>query len=364
MGISLPKVESKALKYGYANSRVKAMKGLLLDRSSLDEMIRVRTVDGMIELLQRTTYRDDFLGEEGAYTGSQIVEMASAKNFSKTVGKILRFTPESDLPAVKALLRKWDILNMKTLIHAKMAGLGYKDVKPYLFDVGGLPETDAERIMKAEGDELFNELKKTELGKEMLSVSTAEFSKHMRMVFNNALKNMNMFVQAESIIDAYTYLFMDKGLAEVGGKEVKSIRRILKKEIDEKNILIIERLKKYNFSKDEIKRYLIRGGTLRTSFIDKLIEAQDMQLTISLIKSRFRKLEVKESPSLVDLDMALEKALAAEKTAAFHRSILSVGVVLGFILLKETEMHNLRKIAKAKEFNIPEAEVREMLVIV
>lgn len=364
MGIQFPKIQSRALKYGYANSRVKAMKGLLLDSGNYDELIRVKTVDAMIELLQRTSYKGDFVGESGARTGSQIVEIASAKNFSKTVKKITRFTPASDVPAVSALLRKWDILNMKTLIHAKMAGLSYKDVKPYLFDVGGLPESDAETIMKAEGEELFNEIKKTQLGKEMLSVSTAAFSKHMRDVFNNALKGMNTFVQAESVIDAYSYLFMDKGLAEVGGKEIESIRRIMKKEIDAKNILIVERLKKHGFSKDEIPKYLIKGGTLRTSFINKLIEAQDRQVTVSLTKSRFRRLEVKENPRRIDLEMALEKALAAEKTSAFHKSILSIGVVLGFILLKETEMHNLRKIAKAKEFNIPEQEVRDMLTIV
>lgn len=361
--MKLPSIQSRALKYGYANSRVKAMKGLLIDQSSLDEMIRVKSIEGMIELFQRTSYKGDFLAEAGT-TGSETVEIASARNFSKTVGKIVKFTPKSDCPAVNALLRKWEILNIKTIIHAKEQGMSYREVKPYLFNIGGLSDSDVERLMKAEGDELFNELKKTELGKEMLSVSTANFSKHMRDTFNNALKNMNTFLQAESIIDAYAYLFMDKGLSQVGGKEIESIRRIMKKEIDAKNILIVERLKKYNFGKDEIKKYLIKGGTLRPSFVDKLIDAPDRQLTISLIKSRFRKLEVKEDPKLVDLEIALEKALAAEKTAIFHRSILSIGVVLGFILLKETEMHNVRKVAKAKEFNIPEQEVRDMLVVV
>ncbi len=363
MGIALPKIESRALKYGYSNSRVKAMKGLFIDPNTLDELLRVRTVDGMIELLQRTSYKEDFAGE-GGYTGSQVIEIASARNFSRTVGKILRLAPKEDLPAVRALLRKWDILNMKTIIHAKMQGVGYRELKPYLFAVGGLPESECEQIMKAEGEELFNELKKTELGREMLSVSTAAFSRHMREIFNNALKNMNTFVQVESILDAYTYLFMDKGLTEVGGREIEAIRKILRKEIDAKNILIVERLKRYNFEKGEIEKYLIKGGTLKPSFIERLADAQDTQAVVPLIKSRFRKLEIKEGGmSLVDLETALEKALAAEKTAAFHRSLLSIGVVLGFILLKETEMHNIRKIAKAKEFNIPEDEVRNMLVV-
>ena len=58
------------------------------------------------------------------------------------------------------------------------------------------------------------------------------------------------------------------------------------------------------------------------------------------------------------------KSIAAQKLASFHRSILSVGVILGFLLIKEEEISNLRKIAKGKEFNLPENDVRDMLVIV
>ncbi len=360
---AIPKIELRALKYGYANARVSSMKGTLIDEGTYDELIRVRSVEGMAELLQRTVYKEDLIASS-AHSGSEIIEIASARNFSRTAKKLLRLVPKKDLPAIKALLRKWDLLNMKTIIHAKIKGVKYNDIKPYLFDTGISDEW--EQLMKAEGDELFNEMKKTSLGREMLSVGTAAFSKNMWEIFNNALKNMNTFVQLESILDAYTYLFMDKGLVEVGGKEIEAVRKILKKEIDAKNILIIERLKRHKFSREEIPKYLIKGGTLRHSFIEKLIDAPDTQTLFQLIKTKFRRLEIKESESLslINLEVALEKALAAEKTTAFHMSILSLGVVLGFMLLKEEEMNNLRKIAKAKEFNIPESEIKEMLVMV
>jgi V/A-type H+-transporting ATPase subunit C len=76
-------------------------------------------------------------------------------------------------------------------------------------------------------------------------------------------------------------------------------------------------------------------------------------------------LEITDSdPKLTDLEIALEKSIAAQRLLAFHRSTLSVGVIIGFLLLKEEEMSNLRKIAKSKEFHVPEAEVRKMLVVV
>jgi len=363
--MELPKIESRALKYGYANARVKGMKGLLLDQSTLEELVKVGTVDGMIELLQRTHYKGYFVKGSVRYSGSALIELAAGRSFLHAVDKLLSFTPKDSKPAVQALLRKFGLVNLKTLIHAKRLGKTYDDVRPYLFPVGGITEADFERIMKANEREIFKEVRHTELGAEMLASSTMVFSKQMRDTFNNALKNMNMFIQLETIMDAYIYLLMDKALSEVGGTEIQSIRRILKLEIDAKNILIVERMKKHGYEADKIKYALIRGGSLRDSFVEKLLDSKDLGATVSLIKSKFRRFTLKEGEvSLVDLEIALEKALAAEKTAAFHRSILSLGVVLGFLLLKEEEMNNIRKIAKAKEFAIPEAEVKEMLVVI
>ena len=86
---------------------------------------------------------------------------------------------------------------------------------------------------------------------------------------------------------------------------------------------------------------------------------------MKLIKPKFRQVELGEGElKLTDLEIALEKSIAAQKVLAFHRVTLSVGVVIRFLLLKEEEMSNLRKIAKSKEFKIPEDEVRKMLVVV
>jgi V/A-type H+-transporting ATPase subunit C len=359
---SIPDIESKAMKYGYSNARVRAMKSTLLKEQEYDEMVKVKTISAMMELLQRTAYKKDFEGISG-YPTSDLLEIAIAKNFSRTVAKLIRFTPKSDLAAVNALLRRWGLLNIKTILHAKAAGAKYERIKPYLFAVGGLSEDDIERLARSDADSVFLEIKKTKLGRDMLSVSTAAFSRHMREVFNNAMKNMDTFIQLESIVDAYTYMLMDKGLSEVGGAEIHAIRKALKNEIDAKNILIVERLKQHGFQKAELEKYLIKGGMLRSGFMEKLAEAKDRKSALSLIKTKFHALEVNDEYSLSDLEIAFEKVLAVEKLVSFHMSILSLGVVLGFILVKEEEMHNLRKIAKAKEFNIPEDEVKKMLVV-
>jgi len=166
-GLSFPRVESRALKYGYSNARVKAMKGLLLKQNMLEELIKVGSIEAMIEILQRTTYRNDFADASVNYSGSDLIEVAAAVNFAKVVQKLLRITPKDDLPIVEALLVKWDLLNLKTMMHAKMNGMDYDDIKHQLFSVGGLTEEDFKRIMRAEGGEILRVIKRTPLGKKM-----------------------------------------------------------------------------------------------------------------------------------------------------------------------------------------------------
>ena len=363
--MAIPRIESRALKYGFSNARAKAMKGLLLKPAFLDEMIKVSTIDAMVELLQRTDYRDDLLAASIDHSGSGLIELAGGLNFMRMAMKLQRITPREDVPAVKALLRKWDLMNLKTIVNARSLNKPYKDIRPYLFPVGDLTEADFERIANADKDQIFNEIKRTSLGAEMLSVSTATFSKQMWEAFRNALKNMNMFMQLETILDAYTYLFMHKALSQVHGKDVYRIRRLLGKEIDAKNILIIERLKSYGYTREKMGNYLIRGGTLSPGFIRSLMEAKDISAAVALARSKFRSLQLKEGAvGLSDLEIAMEKAIAAEKSGAFYRSMLSIGVILGIMLLKEEELNNLRKIAKGKEFGLPEREIKEMLVTV
>ena len=54
---SLPKVNVNYLTYGYANARVHGMKGLLLPRDTYSELVNLKLVDGMVELLQGTHYK-------------------------------------------------------------------------------------------------------------------------------------------------------------------------------------------------------------------------------------------------------------------------------------------------------------------
>ena len=351
----LPKFQSRALKYGYSNARVRGMKGLLLNSNALNELIKVGTIEGMAELLQRTGYKNELASSSVAFSGSELIEAASASNFARAVQKLIKITPKDDAAPLQALLLKWELMNLKTLMHARKLSRSYDEVKAQLFPVGGLSEDDFKILLKADDKDLLSELRRTGLWTLLSS------RQKMRGAMESAMKNADAFFRMESAIDGGAYLIMDSALAS-HGSEVSRIRKIMKREIDAKNVLIIERLKK-RMDRGRVMKSLIPGGTMNESMIGMIMDSRDMAGLASVIKTKFPGISVKDD-KLTNLEIALERSIAAQKVSAFHSAILSVGVIIGFMLLKEEEVNNLRKIAKGKEFNMTEGEVREMLVVV
>ncbi len=356
----LPRIESRALKYGYSNARVKAMKGMILRSNALEEMIKVGSIEAMVELLQRTNYKNDLAAASVNYSGSLLIENAASRGFARLVRKLIKIAPKSDKKALKVLLARWDLMNIKTLINARRLGMDYDQTRPLLFDIGGLSEDDFKEILKT--DNLLKELGKTELGSRFISFSRQDKSGKARGIRAGTQDDKSLLTKIEGEMDSYIYLFMDNVLSEVGGKDFLRIREIIRKEIDAKNVMIIERLKAYGAPREKIIKSLIRGGTLNKLFLDKIIECKDLAHVMTIISSRFYNIKEKEG-SLYELEIALEKSIAAQKVLAFRSAMLSAGVIIGFLLLKEEEINNLRKIAKGKEFGLSESEVRSMLVV-
>ena len=60
----------------------------------------------------------------------------------------------------------------------------------------------------------------------------------------------------------------------------------------------------------------------------------------------------------------LEGRLYLMGLKAFRHSTLSVGSVVGYLYLRETEVGNLRRIARGMEFNVPKDRIQETLVVI
>ncbi|MDD5023112.1 MAG: V-type ATPase subunit [Candidatus ainarchaeum sp.] len=364
--VSLPKFPKIGyMVYGYANARVHGMKGLLLNKETYLELANLKSVVAMAELLQKTHYKKSVLDSSAYYDGIQLIDCASGDHYSTIVKKIKKIAPNEDKPVIDALLMKWDVINLKIVLQSRKITSNFSEVKPKLIAVGSLDLTALESIYKVEEKELLNEIKKTQFGRDLLSQSSKQLGSESWNRFKKAMSVTDIFSEIRVMLDTYSYALMEYYLRPfIHDKYVKALYKLLSEEITTRNILIIERLKQSGI-KDEktISTYLLKGGLMDKIMISNIVKSDNLANLFPLIKRLFPSLKQEKVKDLVTLETELTRARSFERIKFFHKSILSIGNLLGFILLKEEEMNNLRKLALSKEFEIAPKEVIETLLI-
>ncbi|MCK4319164.1 V-type ATPase subunit [Candidatus Micrarchaeota archaeon] len=353
---------SRALVYGYSNARVKARKAMLLSKTFLEDLASQRTIDAMIEMLQRTRYKDSIGRFSGSVKGADLIELAAGADYAEVAEKVFSFAPEDAKDVIKAVLGKWDIHNLKTIIAFKRISSKWEKARSYMIPAGTLRLHQLERIFKAEPGEIYNVIRKTRAGREILGHSSEIIrGTELEKRFMSAVKDASVLSQLQVILDASMYEFLNKPISS--DSDMIALRKIIRLTIDAKNLINIMRLKKHNVTDEEtLRKYIIRGGTFNNKMIHDMITAEGLENTFKVVKRIFP-VEFSKDEVLSDLESKLDKVIARKRITFFYRSNLSLGTLVGFLFVKEEEMNNLRKIARAREGNLSEEEVKKMLIV-
>jgi vacuolar-type H+-ATPase subunit C/Vma6 len=174
-------------------------------------------------------------------------------------------------------------------------------------------------------------------------------------------KNSQDFLDA---LDAFYMNFLSKKFSY--GSRENSIMGILSAEIDRKNVMAMLRGIQNNVQKEKLMGFVVFGGSIPAEKLEKLssqdslekaVEFACRELDLSFAKEKFLK-----EKKLSVLEMELEKKIARKSLSALRKSVLSAGTIIGFLILKENEAKNIRKIVRAKEFGLDKMKTEEMLV--
>lgn len=358
---------NRQLTYGYASTRVRARKALILQKNFYEDLLNQRTFAGMIAMLERTYYKKvltsglllDYYSHEA---GSEFLEMAAEIHYKDVVNKVRSFTPKDGLPVVNMLMRKWDILNLRMIISSRRTGKTWKQIYPYLVSAGELTVAEMKKIAESDPEKLYVSIKATHVGREILAQSSKRLKgTELEQLFIKAIKSAEVLSQLQVILDASYYNYLQTGITS-SDKDVEWIRKTIAKEIDLRNIINTLRLKHSGITDQaKIIPHIICGGKAGANCFEGLLKAKDYKEIVQVIKPMF-KLERDDFKSLSELEVALQQKLAKERVRVFYRNPVSISTIVGFLFIKEEEMNNLRKIVRGKDYNLTPEEIRPMLV--
>ncbi len=346
----------KAMKFGYSNARVKAMKQSLLSEKETNTLIEADDVAEVYTLLEKTPYKEDLIaGALKERTMADRIEFATTKNLSRTLKKIVKIVPKDTQGAVIALFQKYELNNIKTILTSKHIGEPKEKIEPIIMESMVLSKGKMNKLLNAKDvKEAVILLSGTQYGA-VLEKQAKEYEKAgdiTKLLF---------------ALDNYYYTKISAVVKNNLGDE-RIITKMLKAQADIKNISNICRAVKDGISEDKVTGMLIEGGNIGKDRLLKASRAKNVEEAAKNFISNYplQKAieEYKKTGSLIPIEMELEKNVARTGLKVLRNSVLSLGAIAGFLFLKEEEINNIRKIVRCKEFNLPNEKIREMTVIV
>ncbi|MDO8339260.1 MAG: ATP synthase A1 subunit C [Candidatus Burarchaeum sp.] len=341
------------LRYAYSNARVKGMRAHLLSQQQIEELTAARSVEELMGMLNNMGYREDFVKPAVKYGGADLVELALGRNMARTFTKVLGFTPKHGKATVAALIDKWDVHNIKTILLAKSVGEDSKRIEPFLVNAGSLGEDKVGELLRKENVKgVVEELQGTEY-REPLAETYGEYEKR---------GEISVLLTA---LDSFYYARLPSRI-RASHRDEHVILGLVKTEVDAKNIMNVLRARKAGMKAEAMRGMLVGTGTLAKRDLEALIECENIEAIVAELRRNYDlqgALEkFRQDSSLAHFEVELERRIVERGLLELRRSMFSVGAIASFLFLKEQEIGNIRKIVRGVEFGVPREEIKVMVV--
>jgi V/A-type H+-transporting ATPase subunit C len=312
---------------------------------------RMQSMDAseIARYLEETQYKDEIDALSKDYSGTELIEHATFANLAKTYRKLLDVSIDEPQFLILEYLRRWDIWNIKTVLRGKFYGASDAEIMKYLVPAG---ELDAEFL-----DGL------TKKGTVQEVISAFEGTDYSSALAQYDGKNL---ASLENALDKLYYFRMERAvggtLSVGGGLLLKYVRR----EIDIRNLTTLFRMNKAGVDAAIIQENLIPGGKLHEE-LSRMAGQPFGEFLRGLegypFWSSISDIATADLDAISRIEARLRAYLVRYAWALSNYHPLSILPVLGYMVSKDTEVSNIRKIVRGKEAGLPAELIEEQVVV-
>ncbi|HII90604.1 MAG TPA: ATP synthase A1 subunit C [Methanosarcina sp.] len=335
--------------YPYAVTRVRAMKSKLLPKESYPRLLNMG-IDEITRFIQESEYKNDIDELAMKYSGGDLAEHALNRNLALTYDKLVRITSGELNYLVVAYLKKYDIWNIKTLLRGKIYNAPVEEIIESLIAAGEFTYTSmSELAAKATYQEIIEALK---------------YSEYYPLLQKFDGTNL---AYIENELDKIYYTGLFEAIGKPRSKDRKLFVKIVRLEVDVKNLINLFRLKKAGVVKlDEIMPLMIEGGLELK--LDKLAPLPYDEFVNELQRTQYWDIlsgvTGSDMVSLTTLESRLTRYYLESSTILSHVSPISVAPILDYIIHKHNEVVNLRIVFRGKETGLSDELIKDQLVVI
>ncbi len=301
----LQRFSSSGTGYVYTNTRVRVLKSKLLSRDDMEKIMKM-SISEIARFLQEREYKKEFDDLGRVLSGTNLIEYALNRNMENQFSSILRFSVRGARMELHSYLKRFDVMNIKTVLRGKMSGIKNDAILNELIVAGELNRQFFREIL--EKSKTFED-----------AVESFKGTKYYPVLKSNQSSMPNLE-------DGLDRLYYGKLLQNVS----KPLAEFIKYEITAKNIALGARARRHGVEFKPLK-----GGR---KIAEESIDSVEL-------RTRLRKDFIQRALKIVSM---------------FSRDIMPV---VAYFIAKENEISNIRIVVRGKKAGLEEFAIRRQLVV-
>ena len=336
--------------FPYINARVKVMKSRLLPAGRVEELLRARDLDALVQALTDTPYNLELQEALSRFAGVRAVDEALAQNFYHTTQRILSFADGEARALIEVVLLRYDLQNIRAIVRGKHTGRTPDEILATLFPGGRLSEAKLRELVQLP---------------DLVTIADTLVT-WMHPLARALRAGVDATQRSGSLLDLETALdraYVRYGIRVADTEGESSLRRYLQAEVTLTNAKTALKLRRIpDLPREERERFFIPGGTLS---LDRFHTLADPQSSLSEVAAlRLFGAELSGTEDLAEMERVIDQAFLRMAARMYMGDPLALDVVIGYLARKAVEVSNLRVVAHVLHLGIPEDAARREIVSV
>lgn len=339
------------LSYLHVNAKVMAKEGKFISSARWEDLWACRSPGEIVSLLEGTAYFP-YLSER-AITEARELERGILEEFSDLGKEISKLVPKGAWPIREYLLRKWDVINLRTVMRGIHGGLNKEEILDSFIEGGDLGFTSFKALADAEVMDDFVAI---------LAGTPYQGLKDGLAKYN---ESKNLFF-LESLLDKI--LWEDLWLKVLKQRNSREFRDYLGICVETHNLKIILRAKGDELALADIEPFLIPHCQLLNGLLHAFDE-EDLSGLIRFLEDTvyFEPLlsgqhKYERTGSVRSFEEVLDALVLQRAEDIRKKKPFGPGPLIGFLVSKEKEVRDLLALVRCSEVDLDRDEIRESLM--
>lgn len=342
------------VKYPASYARMRGLKGKLLGKSQLEAFLGASDIGSITSVLGQSVYAEHMRNADNIAW----IEHGLKQDMVVSYIKLLTFLRGKSGRFVQALLDKFELLNLKSIIRSLTKSPSTEQsIDPFIFSLGKYHAIPMQEALQADDLEIL-----------MALMKRTHFARPLEIGYQQYESEGRLF-PLELALDLDYYNRQWEALSALGLIDKINAGRLMGIQYDITNLVWIFRFKEYyHFTPEQIFQYIIphgwkiRGNIFREIALSENVVEAIASLQISPYDEILRSVSSLDGSFILGLELHLLRHLYREGLEIFMKFPLQAAQLVAFFICKEMEIKDITTILAGKNMGLPQERIRPYMI--